>query len=46
MKKDEETANLNAMNALLNPRIGYQIDEVREEFRAMKTIEAKMGELR
>ena len=45
MKKSEETANLEEMNALLNPRVGYQIDEVREELSAMKRIEGKMDEL-
>lgn len=46
MKKDEETANLEELNALLNPRVGYQIDEVREELRAMKVAETKMEKLR
>ena len=45
MKKSEETANLDELNALLNPRVGYQIDEVREELSAMKRIETKIGEL-
>lgn len=46
MKKNEETADLEVMNTLLNPRVGYQIDEVREELSAMKRIEGKMSELR
>lgn len=46
MKKSDETANLEEMNALLNPRVGYQIDEVREELSAMKRIEGQMNALR
>jgi hypothetical protein len=42
-KKDE---NLEAYQAALNPRIGYRIEEVREELSAMKRIQKKIDKVK
>ncbi len=46
LENGKETANVDKFNADLHSRVRYEIDEVRDELRAIKEVEVKMDELK